>query len=169
MSTTIGELDVTATYADMAAARRAIDALQYGGIDPSQIRLLGAAADAARAADARTDTSARDVPMIWRVFWRGVLWSIIGAPAGAVAGLALGLAGFVAINIWITIAVWALFGHLMGGMWGAYAALSIGDAWEMTFQDVEGMPVVVAVHVESAETADRVERMLRASAQAVQR
>jgi hypothetical protein len=57
----------------------------------------------------------------------------------------------------------------MGGMWGAYAALSIGDAWEMTFQDVEGMPVVVAVHVESAETADRVERMLRASAQAVQR
>jgi hypothetical protein len=107
--------------------------------------------------------------MIWRVFWRGVLWSIIGAPVGAVAGLALGLAGFVAINIWITIAVWALFGHLMGGMWGAYAALSIGDAWEMTFQDVDGMPVVVAVHVESAETADRVERMLRASAQAVQR
>ncbi len=163
MSSTTTQIDVTATYGDMGAARRAIDALQYGGIDPAQIRLLGAALDAARAADARTDTSARDMPMIWRVFWRGVWWSIIGAPVGAIGGLALGLAGFVAINIWVTIGVWALFGHLMGGMWGAYAALSIGSAWEMTFQDVEGTPVVVAVRAEGSEQAARVEHLLRGS------
>ncbi|MBF6600918.1 MAG: hypothetical protein IVW36_10460 [Dehalococcoidia bacterium] len=155
-------VDVSATYGSAAAARRAIEALQYAGIDPSQIRLLGAAVDAARAADARPNASGRDLPMVWRVFWRGLLWSVIGTPAGALVGLALGLAGFVAINLWITIALWALFGHLLGGIWGAYAALSIGDAWEMTFQDAEAAPVIVSVRIEgSSGQLGRVEQLLR--------
>ena len=129
--------------------------------DGSRIRLLGAAADAARAADARTNSAARDRPLVWRIFWRGVLWSLVGTPVGALLGLTLGLAGLEVINLWFTVLLWALFGHLLGGMWGAYAALSTGDAWEMTFQDVEGMPIVVAVRIEG--DAARVERVLRAN------
>lgn len=155
------DLEIAATYGTMAAARKAIDDLQYGGVDGSRIRLLGAAADAARAADARTNSAARDRPLVWRIFWRGVLWSLVGTPVGALLGLTLGLAGLEVINLWFTVLLWALFGHLLGGMWGAYAALSTGDAWEMTFQDVEGMPIVVAVRIEG--DAARVERVLRAN------
>lgn len=156
-----GTGEITATYAAMASARKAIDELQYAGVDGSRIRLLGAAANAARSADARKSSAERDRPLVWRVFWRGVLWSLVGTPAGALLGLALGLAGLDVINVWFTVLLWALFGHLLGGMWGAYAALSTGDAWEMTFQDAEGMPVVVAVRVEG--DAARVERILRAN------
>jgi len=156
------DLDVTATYADMAAARRAIDALQFAGFDPAEIRLLGAAAEAARRAEARTNMSDRDVPLVWRVLGRGILWSIVGTPVGAVIGVVLAVAGAVVINWWFTVLMWALFGHFIGGMWGAYAALSIGDAWEMTFERVEGAPIVVSVRVADAAAAGRAERALRA-------
>ena len=156
--------DLTASYADMDGARKAIDALEFHGIDPSRIRLLGAAADAARRADERPNMARRDLRLAWRLIWRAVLWSLIGAAAGAVAGVGFWLAGFVVINPWFTVLMWALFGHLTGGMWGAYAALSIGDAWEMTFERVDGMPVVVAVRVDGAAAAAHAERILRASA-----
>jgi hypothetical protein len=153
--------ELRATYPDMTAARAAIDALQYGGIDPADIRLLGRAADAARRADERRNSTARDVPLVWRVFWRGVLWSLIGTPVGALLGAVLVAAGLVVINWWFTVLMWALFEHLLGGIWGAYAALGIGDAWEMTFQDIEGMPIVVAVRAVTADAEARVERILR--------
>lgn len=159
-------LDVTASYADMAAARRAIDALQFAGFDPAEIRLLGAAADAARRAEARANMSRRDLPLIRRITWRAILWSLVGAPVGAVIGAVLVPAGAIVINWWFTVLMWTLFGHLIGGMWGAYAALSIGDAWEMTFEHVEGMPIVVAVRAEDERAAARAERILRAHAPA---
>jgi hypothetical protein len=155
--------ELRATYADMTAARTAIDALQYGGVDPADIQLLGAAADAARRADEQRNSAARDLPLVRRVLWRGVWWSIVGAPVGALLGGALALVGLQIINWWFTVLLWALFGHLLGGMIGAYAALGIGTAWEMTFQDVEGMPVVLAVRATTPDAAARADRLLRAT------
>jgi hypothetical protein len=153
---------VLASCRDMAHARAVIDALQYAGVEASLISMHGEGVDAARRADARANSSHTDIPLVWRVFWRGALWSVIATPLGGLLGLALGLAGFVAINLVVTALLWALVAHLVGGMVGAYMALGMGDAWALTFHRTDGGAVTVTVACPDAAAAARAERIIRA-------
>lgn len=132
---------MTALYGDMDGARRGIEALQNDGVEAGTISLSGEGADAAkRIASSQRNTNASDAPIIARVVWRCVLWSIVGAVAGIGVGLALGTSGLtlpgMSNNLAIQVASWAMFLHVGGALWGAYAGISSGSAWALTFQPV---------------------------------
>jgi len=156
---------VVAEYADMAAARRAIDALQFGGVEATRIALLGEAAESARRADAQRNMAGRDTPLMWRIIWRGFLWSIVGGVLGVALGLVFGLLGVglpgYGGSLGIQIASWAMFAHVAGALWGAYAAISSGDAWEATFQSGPTGPVVIGVRTDDPREIERSARILR--------
>jgi len=161
---TFGGYAVLAEYPDLAGARRAIDALQFSGVESGSIALLGAAASAARRADARSNMAERDTPLIWRILWRGFWWSIAGGVLGVAMGFAFTFAGvevFGGDNMALQVASWAMFAHVAGALWGAYAAISSGDAWESTFlsADVDGR-VIVGVRSDEDDIA-RIARILR--------
>jgi hypothetical protein len=56
--------DVLATFLDMSAARRAVQALQMAGIDAARISLYGPAADEAAASVALADADSRFAAVI---------------------------------------------------------------------------------------------------------
>lgn len=154
--------NISAEYADMASARRAIDALQYDGVEATHIALSGPAVDEARRADSRPNSLERDEPIVWHILVRSVCWSIVGGVAGALVG-AVATAIGVDLGVGgrpIQIAGWAMFGHVAGGLWGAYAALTAGDAWELTFQPSRGA-VIVSVRAGNRREIDRYSRILR--------
>ena len=166
--------NISALYADMQGARRAIDALQNDGVEANSIALTGEGADAARRiANGSRNTNASDAPILGRVIWRCVLWSIVGAILGAGVGFVLGLSGLtfpgVSNNMAIQIASWAMFLHVGGALWGAYAGISNGSAWALTFQPIgsEGGRVFVNVAASNEHDSHRAERILRSKAAVV--
>lgn len=160
--------NVSALYADMESARRAIDALQNNGVEANSITLSGEGADAARRiANSSRNTNASDAPILGRVIWRCVLWSIVGAVLGVGVGLAFGLSGLtfpgMSNNAALQVVSWAMFLHIGGALWGAYAGISNGSAWELTFQPIgsEGGRVFVNVAATNEHDSHRAERVLR--------
>jgi hypothetical protein len=157
---------VDATYADMDGARRAIEALQFGGVEASRIYLMGEGAEeAARVAGSRLDSSASDRPILSRIVWRTVWWSIVGGVVGVGVGLFFGLSGFGGIpgmsnSVALQVASWGMFLHIAGAILGAYAGVSMGSAWELTFQPIRGR-VIVAVRERDEKSVERAERIMR--------
>ena len=80
---------IVGEYEDMASARRAIDALQFSGIEARNITLEGELADRA-ARQAPRNTTGRERPLIWHVIFRAVAGGAIGLGVGAVLGVVLG-------------------------------------------------------------------------------
>lgn len=153
---------VTAEYPSMPAARRAIEALQYDGVEATRISLAGPAVEEARQADSEPNSLRRDEPIVWHIVLRAVWWSIVGGVAGALVGLIAAAIGF-DFGVGgppIQIAGWAMFGHVAGGLWGAYAALTSGDAWELTFQPTQGA-VIVSVRADNRREIDRCLHIMR--------
>jgi len=156
---------VRGTVPGMAQARRAIDALQFAGIEANDIALAGeGAAAAARLADTSRNSGRSDAPIIWRVAWRGFWWSVWGAVLGVAAGFVFGLSGMTlpgtSNSMALQIVSWAMFLHVGGAIVGVYAGVTSGSAWELTFQPVEG-PVVIAVRSGDVSQIARAERVLR--------
>ena len=162
--------NVSALFANMEGARRGIDALQNDGVEASTISLSGEGADAAKhMADSQRNTNASDAPILSRVVWRCVLWSFVGAVLGVVVGLALGLSGMTlpgtSNNVALQVVSWAMFLHIGGALWGAYAGISSGTAWELTFQPVgDSGRVFVNVAATNERESARAERVLRSKA-----
>ncbi len=156
---------VRARFGDVGGARRAIEALQFGGVEASAISISGDGAEAAlRVANSRLDSSGSDNPVMWRVAWRGFWWSVAGAIAGAAVGTLLGLTGIgipgTSNGLVIQIVCWTMFLHVLGAIIGVYAGISSGTAWEQTFLPVEGA-VVVEVRSRDARTLERAARIMR--------
>jgi hypothetical protein len=159
---------VSALFAGMEGARRAIDALQNDGVEASVIMLSGEGADAAkRMAGSQRNTNATDAPIIGRVVLRCVLWSIVGGLLGVGVGFAFATSGLTlpgtSNNLALQVASWAMFMHVGGALWGAYAGISSGGAWELTFQPVgvESGRVFVNVAATNEHESRRAERILR--------
>jgi hypothetical protein len=115
---------VSALFAGMEGARRAIDALQNDGVEASVIMLSGEGADAAkRMAGSQRNTNATDAPIIGRVVLRCVLWSIVGGLLGVGVGFAFATSGLTlpgtSNNLALQVASWAMFMHVGGALWGA--------------------------------------------------
>lgn len=156
---------VLGTVSNMAQARRAIDALQFAGIEANDIAISGeGAVEAARLADASKNSGRSDAPIIWRVAWRGFWWSIWGGILGVAAGVAFGLSGLTlpgtSNSMALQIVSWGMFLHVGGAIVGVYAGITSGSAWELTFQPVEG-PVVIGVRSGDLRRIARAERVLR--------
>lgn len=144
---------VRGTFTDMAGARRAIDALQFGGIEANDIALSGEGVAQAEQLASRGNTGASDSPIIWRVVWRGFWWSIAGGVLGVAIGAVFGMSGLTlpgtSNSMALQIVSWAMFLHVGGAIVGIYAGVTTGSAWELTFQPVAG---AVTVAVRSGDT-----------------
>jgi outer membrane lipoprotein SlyB len=152
----------------MDMARRALDALEFAGIDAGRISLEGGVAQqAADDANISANTVDRDKPMVEHIVWRVVIWGIAGAIVGAIAGLifeAIGVEVVPAVGDSIAVAMlsYALLGLIIGALVGGMSGISQGEGWELTVQPqrVDGN-VFVAVHSNDQKDIQRAEQVLR--------
>ena len=85
------DFNVIGVFPDMAAARKAMDALERAGIDAVHISLLGPGAEEA---SARADTRERDENVAVDMGKRTGVGVAAGAAAGGIAGLIAGAVAF---------------------------------------------------------------------------
>lgn len=116
------EFTLTATYGDGAHAQEAAEALRAAGFTPDNI-------DLRRAVAITQSTKRRRGPssFLGRLTWIIVLWSIPGAIIGGALGLLLAWAGIGpggTDGAVLQIIGWAIFGHLIAGMWAGFLLLS---------------------------------------------
>ena len=150
---------VAASFADMTAARGAIEALELVGVDGDEIELLGQRADAARTP---TSPARPDRRMAVHILRRLGIGAVIGAAGGAVIGVVLGLIllaatstgggaalvfalGLAGLGLGVVVSVFLSFERTVG----------LSDAWPLTFEDVPEGSVWVAVYSRDARTQDR--------------
>ena len=156
---------IVGEYEDMASARRAIDALQFSGIEARNITLEGELADRA-ARQAPRNTTGRERPLIWHVIFRAVAGGAIGLGVGAVLGVVLGGLGLewgrIGDSPAVQIASWAMYGLIAGTLIGGFSAITINEDWQLTFaRPNDAGPVSVAVRSEDAKDVDRAAKILR--------
>lgn len=149
---------VHATYADMAAARRAIAALERSGIPGSDISLEGPGAEQAQA---DTDQSDADEAFAAEATKSVLIGGAIGAAIGVVFGLVGGVIWLGGEGIYLASIAGLFGGGGLGFLVGAIARVQESEASELTYSDAEGEPVVVAVRTQSSEDADTAMTQLR--------
>src|SRR5438270_12919810 len=129
----LSQYNVVATFPDMAAARKAFDALEAAGVDGDDMSLLGRTADAAAAATATRD---RDAHLVGDVSEKAVKGGAIGSVAGAIAGtVAFAIPGIgpgIGVGIWAATLGGAVAGGAVGGVAGGVSAMDQAEDWRLT-------------------------------------
>jgi hypothetical protein len=98
-------------------------------------------------AAAPTPPREREERFLGRLVLIVVAWSVVGTAVGAGMGLAFNAAGIGpggTGGLLIQIASWAVFVHLLGGLWAGYALLTKGESREPV-RHLEGGRAVVSV------------------------
>jgi hypothetical protein len=155
---------VAASFPNMGAARRAIEALEHAGVDGDDIDLLGRGADAARTP---TSPGRPDRRVARHVVRRLGLGAIIGAVAGAAAGLVLGLVVLAATSTGggaALVAAFVIVGVGLGAVVSTFLSfersVSFSEAWPLTFEDAPDGVVWVAVYSRDRRTRERADEAL---------
>lgn len=154
---------VVGRAADLPHARMIFSALQNAGIDASDIRLAGAAADAAQEST-RTERGRREVDerAAKHIGQRAAAGTIAGALLGAlVGGTVAGVLVAVDAIGWLVFAIVGFVLLLLGGMLGALVSVErtsgYDDTWELTFAgDAPTGAVWVVARAEDDESAARI-------------
>lgn len=154
--------NIVGAYDDMASARKAIEALQFAGIEADDISLRGPAAEEAERRIEK-ETQPVDQSMIGRI----VLLAIVGGAIGAVAGAVLGSilwAADVGIaratdNAGLQIGMWVLAGAIIGSLIAPYWGFTASRAWELTHEPVPGR-VFVGVHSDDPDEIANADKVL---------
>jgi hypothetical protein len=148
-------LRVVAVFTSVEQARAAETALAPT-LAPHRLRILGDV----------TGTPPRltpEAPLLSRLVWQIVLWSMVGAVVGVAMGVVFALAGIGPEGVAgfaIQIAGWAIFAHLIAGMWAGYAILSARSVRESHVAS-SAARIVLAVDCEDEARAAAVERTVR--------
>jgi hypothetical protein len=158
--------NVVAVFPGMDAGRKAIDALERGGIEAAEISLLGPGAEEAAE---HTDTRERDAGVARRVGTRVTLGAAAGGTTGGLAGFLAGLAAFaipgagpvVGAGVWAATIGGAVAGGTVGGVIGGYSAVDMNEAYELTYESVRAGRVLVGVHSDDSDHVDKGEGILR--------
>jgi hypothetical protein len=136
---------VVASFVGDDTARAAADALVATGFPPSAI---------ASGQESRRD--ARERHVIWRVFWVGFCWGVVGAVLGGAVGLGVGaLFGGTVIQV----VGWAVLFHVLGAMYGLYVELIRTGAHVLARQ--VGGRAVLRVACPDAVAASRASAIVR--------
>jgi hypothetical protein len=157
--------NVVAVFAGMSQARKAIDALERGGVEAAEVSLLGPAAEEAAE---HLDTRERDAGVAGRVGARAAAGAAAGGAAGGLAGFLAGLAAFaipgvgpvLGAGVWAATIGGAVAGGSVGGVIGAYSAVDMTEAYELTYESVKAGRVLVGVHSEDPEHVDKGQEIL---------
>lgn len=158
----LADYNVVATFPDMDAARKALDALGRAGIEAEDISVLGQAVDEARS---DPDTRLRDLDATGDLAQKAAktasIGSILGGIAGAAAFVIPGIGPVLGAGIWAAAGGGAIAGGVVGGMMGAIDATQLGPEWEVTYGNPlrEGK-VLVAVHARDDEEAQKAAELL---------
>jgi hypothetical protein len=160
------EHNAIGVFPDMVAARKAMDALERGGIDAVHISLLGPRAEEA---SSRADTRERDENVAVDVGKRAGIGAAAGTAAGGIAGLIAGALAFaipgvgpvIGAGVWAAAAGGAVAGGAVGGVIGGISAVGLNEAWELTYQSVRAGRVLVGVHSDDRGDVDRGADILR--------
>jgi hypothetical protein len=148
---------VVGAFADGAAARRAADALRNACFDERAITVAG---DSEAAPAPKRE---REERFLGRLLLIIIGWSIVGTGVGAAMGVAFNLMGIGpggTGGLLLQVASWALFAHLIAGLWAGYALLTRGESREPV-QHIVGGRVVVSVWCEGSVTSDEATLALR--------
>jgi hypothetical protein len=153
--------NVIATWPDVSDVYHAVMALEFAGIDGSDIRVFGEGAERAELL-AEADVAAVDV----QAFRRLVPRLAVGALLGAVAGAGLGLLAVLLLDHESSAtAVAAIFGLVVlcggvGGLVGLFTRLGTGPAWDLSLVPTHGS-VSIVVSSTDPHVLDRAEEVLR--------
>lgn len=118
------EFRVVGAFRGTPRAQEGIAALHAAGVDPARISMAGT-----NHTEIRTEDTG-DAPFLWRLVAIVALWSIVGTGVGVIMGVAFNASGIGpggGTGIGIQIASWAIFAHLIAGMWAGYALLTRGE------------------------------------------
>jgi hypothetical protein len=150
---------VVASFSDAASARHGETALLAAGIAPSSIVVAGAGPVAP------APPPEREEHFLGRLVLIVVLWSVVGTFVGVIMGLIFNAAGIGpegGAGIGIQVASWAIFAHLIAGMWAGYALLTRGESREPATR-IPGGRAVVSVHAQAGDEQARVTSILRSA------
>lgn len=155
--------NVVAEFADLKAARKAINALGRARIEADNISMIGPAAEETAG---QTETAAADTPLAQYLSTRVGSGATAGTLGGAVAGLVIGgfAAGVLGVEVsagmLLAVMLFAAVGFgAIGGFVGSMFSLQAADQWELTFHDARGR-AIVGVHSENPEDIDVATRVL---------
>jgi outer membrane lipoprotein SlyB len=158
----LSKFNVVATYPDMAAAHKVVDALEKAGVDGDDFSLVGPHVDAVAA---MTDTRDRDAHLVGDVSEHAVKGGAIGSVAGAIAGgVAFAIPGVgpaIGVGIWAAALGGAIAGGAVGGVAGGVGAIDQSEDWELTYDDIAQGKVLVATHADDEADAEKQESVLR--------
>src|SRR3954465_12159996 len=159
----LSPINVVATYPDMAAARKAFDALEKAGVDGDDMSLLGRQAEEAAA---ETETRDRDAHLVGDVTEKAAKGGRIGAAPGAIAGTAAfvipGVGPALGVGIWAATLGGAVAGGAVGGVAGGVNAIDQSEDWELAYDEVAEGKVLVATHAEDDNAAAKQQEVLEA-------
>ncbi len=145
--------NAVATFADAAAARDAIEALEKAGVDGADIALHGV--------ETTTDDSQVDATTDAGPFGRT---GFVAAVAGAIGTAVGAVIGVLILGDTVgTIPAALMGGIFIGGIAavvGAARVIGIGRAWHDTFLELREGDVTVGVHTADAELAERAASVL---------
>ncbi len=158
--------NIVAAFREMSEARKALDALERGGIDAAEISLLGPAAEEAAE---HLDTRERDAGVAGRVGTRATVGAVAGGATGGLAGFLAGLAAFaipgagpvIGAGVWAATIGGAVAGGSVGGVIGGYSAVDMTEAYELTYESVRAGRVLVGVHSDEPDDVEKGEEILR--------
>jgi hypothetical protein len=152
--------NVEAIYRDMRTARRAAQELRESGTRPERVSLrsrqvTGEDPDRGLEPAVEPATRGRDTRVVQRAGRSALLLSVAGAIVLGLIGLALGwvLFGFPSRGAWITLAVGATMGAVLGLVQGGVARVMEEGRREQG--------ILVGAHVDSADEMKRAAEVLR--------
>ena len=148
---------VVGAFPDAAAAQRAVDGLAAAGVADEAITVAGGAPSGS------PPRREREERFLGRLVLIVVGWSIIGTAVGVAMGLlfnALGVGPGGTGGLLIQIVSWALFAHLIAGLWAGYALLTKGESREPV-RHIAGGRVVVSVWCDDDRARDGASARLR--------
>ncbi len=146
---------VSGVFTDSRRAAAAQQHLVESGVSPGDIEVHDPAI-------AHSAASAREGSFIFRAVVIIVVWSIVGTGIGAGLGAALsltvgpsGTSGLI-----LQMVSWAVFAHLLGGIWAGYLLLADRSGREVG----HGRPVILTVRCDTIEETDLAGRLAQLGA-----
>ena len=158
----LADYNVVATFPDMEAARKAMDALGRAGVEAEDISVLGQAVEEARS---DPDTRLRDLDATTDIAKKAGAGAAVGGALGALAGAAAfvipGVGPVVGMGLLAAAAGGTAAGASVGGMVGGVAGLSLEDDWDLTFQEhLRAGRVLLAVHAADKSDVEKAAEVL---------
>ncbi len=148
---------VVGAFVDGETARAAAEALRVAGVPGEAIAVAGG--------ESARPTREREERFLGRLVLIVVAWSMVGTAVGAAMGLilnALSIGPGGTGGLLIQVASWAIFAHLVAGMWAGYALLTKGESREPVRHRADGQ-AVVRVAGSGDDARERAEVALRAA------